>query len=185
MSLMSDTRYAWTNVRETRERREVEAAKAEAAQAARNAHLASLASGATYHHDATRRYHTTMMSSVRDEPAPSPPPGLDRGTPTPAPTGDDEKSEAGADSPPAELVQKLMDAALVRELQPVHIGTDERQYHFAPPAEPTPDPDPHVPPVPLPPVRLSEQIAQGHVPLNFAFNVATSQMGGVDDMDEA
>ena len=164
-------------MRDTRERRKVEAAKAEAERAARDAHLASLASGETYHGPG-RRYHTTLVSSVRDEPGPSPPPGMERGTPTPTPENDD-KADTKSTTPPADLVQKLMDAALVRELRPVHIGTDARQYRFAPPA-PAPEPEP--PARARTPVRVIESIEKGLLPIDFAYNVAKSQMGGADGM---
>lgn len=136
-------RYAWTNVRETRERRENEAAKAEAAQAARSAHLASLASGGPdmYPHSALR-LRTTQTSSVRDDPAPSPSPAP--GTATPE-RGDKEDRGAEPDVPPHSLVDRLKAAALVRELQPVHIEGVEphhlQQQHLATPPNAKPEPE--------------------------------------------
>lgn len=188
--------YAWTNVRDIRDERVKEAAEAEAQQAARNAHLASLASGGASsgpHLPVVRSFRGPLVSSVRDDPAPSPPLGTDGdrtrpGTPasvgTPKPQEKKEDETSASLTPPEELIQKLMQAALGREPKPVPIVPMEpadRKPRATPPPPASPPPEPQ----PREPVRLTEQIAIGHIPMDLTMDVIASQMGGGSmDVDE-
>jgi hypothetical protein len=170
----SDSRYAWTNVRETRERRAEEAAKEEVEKAKRKTQFMSS-------YTASRQYHNT--SSVRDDPTPSPL-GTDRGTPGPLATDGDKDKDGGSksnptsnvDSPPDDLIRKLMGAALTREHRPVHIDAEDAKHASASP-QATPEPESEPAPKDEKPVRLSEQIAAGHIPSELALQVLQSQMG--------